>query len=162
MRSDEVGPSPKGEPERGPLVGTSSPWTMRAAAICSWILSVGFGLPCIYAMWYFARRGEVWTFLGFPTYGHGPFEDVGLATSTPLLACFLVVCVAEFEAGSGAAPECPHSYRRSVPRRRPLHGRRHAMAARRNDIEARSGPPGGGSARWLPQAPVEWTYTGST
>lgn len=94
-----VGPSPTGEPERGPLVGTSSPWTMRAAAICSWILSVGFGLHCLYAMWYFARRGEVWTFLGFPTYGRGPFEDVGIATSTPLLACFLVVCVAEFEVG---------------------------------------------------------------
>jgi hypothetical protein len=72
---------------------------MRAAAVCSWILAVGFGLPCAYGTWYFADRGEVWQFLGFPTYGGGPFDDVGLHTSVPLLVAFLLVCVAEFVAG---------------------------------------------------------------
>ena len=72
---------------------------MRAAAVCSWVLSLGFGLPCGYAIWYFAEHGEVWTFLGFPTYGHGPFENIGLPTSVPLLTAFLLVGVAEFVAG---------------------------------------------------------------
>lgn len=72
---------------------------MRVAAVCSWILSLGFGLPCVYAIWYFAEYGAVWTFLGYPTYGHGPFEDIGLRTSVPLLSVFLLVCVAECVAG---------------------------------------------------------------
>jgi hypothetical protein len=41
----------------------------------------------------------VWTFLGFPTYGDGPFEDVGTDTTVPLLVAFLLVCVAELVAG---------------------------------------------------------------
>lgn len=46
----------------------------RVAAVCSLLLGLGFGLPGSYAAWYYARHGEVWTFLGFPTYGGGPFE----------------------------------------------------------------------------------------
>ena len=34
---------------------------------------------------YFAATGEVWTFLGFPTYGGGPFERWGVSTSVALL-----------------------------------------------------------------------------
>jgi hypothetical protein len=72
---------------------------VRAAAVLAWAAGLCFGLPCIYAVWYFADRGQVWTFLGFPTYGDGPFEDVGIDTTTVLLAGFLAVCVAELVAG---------------------------------------------------------------
>jgi hypothetical protein len=72
---------------------------MRAAALLAWASGLGFGLPCIYAIWYFADRGHVWTFLGFPTYGGGPFEDIGIETTVPLLVLFLLVCVAELVAG---------------------------------------------------------------
>jgi hypothetical protein len=72
---------------------------LRAAAVLAWFAGLGFGLPCIYAIWYFADRGDVWTFLGFPTYGAGPFEDIGIATTMPLLVLFLLVCVAELAAG---------------------------------------------------------------
>lgn len=71
----------------------------KGAAICSWVLSLGFGLPGAYGIWYLAEHGAVWTFLGFPTYGQGPFEDIGVRTSVPLLVAFLLVCVAEFVAG---------------------------------------------------------------
>jgi hypothetical protein len=37
-------------------------------------------------------------FLGFPTYGDGPFEDVGIHTTVPPLVAFLLVCVAELVA----------------------------------------------------------------
>jgi len=40
-------------------------------------------LPCTYAIWHFAERGDVWTFLGFPTYGRGPSEDIGIETAVP-------------------------------------------------------------------------------
>lgn len=71
----------------------------RAAAVLAWTTGLGFGLPCIYGIWYLADRGDVWTFLGFPTYGRGPFEDVGIETTETLLVTFLLVCVAEVVAG---------------------------------------------------------------
>jgi hypothetical protein len=72
---------------------------VKVAAVLSWIVGVGFGLPCVYGIWYLATRGEVWTFLGFPTYGTGPFTRIGIETTVPLLVAYLVVCVAEVVAG---------------------------------------------------------------
>jgi hypothetical protein len=68
---------------------------LRTAAVCAAISGLGFGLPALYAPWYFAERGEVWIFAGFPTYGDGPFETVGIPTSVPLLVAFALVCAAE-------------------------------------------------------------------
>lgn len=70
-----------------------------AAGTVSLLLGLGFGLPCVFAIRHFARTGEVWTFMGFPTYGNGPFERIGLQTSTALLVGFLSVCVAEVAVG---------------------------------------------------------------
>jgi hypothetical protein len=72
----------------------------RFAAVASIVLGFGFGLPGVFGTAYFARHGEVWTFMGFPTYGHGPFEDAGVPTSTPLLLGFDAVCVAEVAIGA--------------------------------------------------------------
>jgi hypothetical protein len=72
---------------------------LTAAAVCSIALGLGFGLPGAYGSWYFARHGEVWTFLGFPTYGGGPFERWGLPTGVGLLLAFVAVCAAEVVVG---------------------------------------------------------------
>lgn len=71
----------------------------RAAGVCSLVLGFGFGLPGAYGAWYYARRGQVWTFLGFPTYGSGPFQRWGLSTSVALLIGFVAVCAAEVVVG---------------------------------------------------------------
>lgn len=71
----------------------------RAAAILAWISGVGFGLPAVFGLRYFVDRHEVWTFMGFPTYGGGPFEHWGLPTSVSLLIGFIVVCLAEVGVG---------------------------------------------------------------
>jgi len=71
----------------------------KAAAVCSLVLGLGFGLPGAYGAWFYARHGEVWTFLGFPTYGGGPFVRWGLPTSGALLLGFVAVCVAEVVVG---------------------------------------------------------------
>jgi hypothetical protein len=71
----------------------------RAAAVLAWIPGLGFGVPCVYAIWYLADHGTVWTFLGFPAYGAGPFESIGLDTTVPLLVTFLAVCLAELVLG---------------------------------------------------------------
>ena len=71
----------------------------RAAAVCSFVLGLGFGLPGAYGAWYFARHDTVWTFLGFPTYGGGPFEGWGVPTSVRLLLAFVLVCAAEVVVG---------------------------------------------------------------
>lgn len=73
---------------------------MRTGA--GWVtifLGLGFGIPCAVGLRHFAEFGEVWTFLGFPTYGGGPFERVDLPTSTPLLVAFFAVCMAQVVVG---------------------------------------------------------------
>ncbi|HEX8867986.1 MAG TPA: hypothetical protein VF821_20165 [Lentzea sp.] len=72
----------------------------KIAAGLSWLSGLGFGLPAVYGTVHFARTGEVWQFLGFPTYGDGPFEKIGIPTTVPLLAGFAVVCGAEIVAGT--------------------------------------------------------------
>jgi hypothetical protein len=71
----------------------------RAAGVCSLVLGLGFGLPGVYGAWYNARQGQVWTFLGFPTYGDGPFERWGFPTNVALLVGFVAVCAAEAVVG---------------------------------------------------------------
>lgn len=69
---------------------------MRAAAgVVTALLGLGFGVPCLIGLVHLARTGQVWTFLGFPTYGGGPFERMGLESSVPLLGAYLAVCAAE-------------------------------------------------------------------
>lgn len=81
---------------------------MRIVAGClSALLGVGFGLPCVIGIIHFHRTGEVWTFMGFPTYGGGPFQRVGVPTSTGLLAGFLGVCVGEVAAGAMIWSDAP-------------------------------------------------------
>jgi len=70
-----------------------------AAGALSVLLGLGFGLPCLFGIRHLARTGEVWTFLGFPTYAGGPFERAGIQTSVPLLVGFLVVCLLEVLVG---------------------------------------------------------------
>ncbi len=66
-----------------------------AAATAALVLGLGFGVPCAVGLVHLARTGEVWQFLGFPTYGGGPFERAGIATTIPLMATFLLVCLVE-------------------------------------------------------------------
>lgn len=56
-------------------------------------------MPAIVGTLHFAQTGEVWTFIGFPTYGGGPFERLGMETSVPLLIGFVLVCLVEVAVG---------------------------------------------------------------
>ena len=82
---------------------------VTAAALCSIVLGVGFGLPAIVGARHLARTGDVWTFLGFPTYGAGPFEQLGLPTTVPLLIGFAVVCLTEVVVGGMLLSDVPHA-----------------------------------------------------
>lgn len=72
----------------------------KAAAACSLLLGLGFGLPAVYGAWYLAQHGRIWFFLGFPSYGEGPFEQWGVPTTVPLLVGFAAVCAAEVAVGA--------------------------------------------------------------
>jgi hypothetical protein len=82
---------------------------VTAAAICSLVLGLGFGILGILGTLHFARTGEVWTFMGFPTYGGGPFEAIGLPTSVPLLIGFVLVCLVEVVVGVMLLLDMPHA-----------------------------------------------------
>jgi hypothetical protein len=81
----------------------------RAAAVCSLLLGLGFGLPGVFGALHQARTGEVWTFMGFPTYGGGPFERLGLPSSVALIVAFVVVCVLELVVGVLLWVGAPHA-----------------------------------------------------
>jgi hypothetical protein len=72
----------------------------KVAAIFAWLCGLGFGLPGIYGIWFFAKNRAIWMFMGFPAYGKGPFESIGLHTSIPLLAGFVAVCIGEVIVGA--------------------------------------------------------------
>ena len=78
-----------------------------AAAACSFVLGVGFGIPGVAGAWHLARTGEVWTVLGFPTYGGGPFERWGVPTTVALIAGFVLVCTAELVLGAMILIDAP-------------------------------------------------------
>ncbi|WP_203337785.1 hypothetical protein [Nocardioides limicola] len=71
----------------------------KVAGGLSLLLGLGFGIPGVIGTLRFAESGSVWMFLGFPTYGDGPFLDVGVPTTVPLLVGFVVVCAAEVVLG---------------------------------------------------------------
>ena len=71
----------------------------RGAGALSIFLGVGFGFPCLYGIWVLARHGEIAVFLGYPTYGGGPFEAAGIRSTVALFTAFLMVCTAEVVVG---------------------------------------------------------------
>ena len=83
-----------------PASGTSRASRVRRAAAATDVFTgIGFGVPALVGIVHLRRTGEVWTFLGFPTYGDGPFTDIGIETTVPLLAGFIGVCTAEVALG---------------------------------------------------------------
>lgn len=72
----------------------------RAAGALALLLGLGFGIPALIGTLHYAHHHEVWQLLGFPTYGEGPFERFGIATTVPLLVGFGAVCAAEVALGA--------------------------------------------------------------
>ena len=75
------------------------PSPIHVAAILHWIIAVGLGVFCFPAMRNLLIGRDIPFVMGFPAYGRGPFEDVGIPTTIPLLAAFLFVCILEAVAG---------------------------------------------------------------
>lgn len=72
---------------------------IKIASLMAWISGVGFGLPCIYGIWNMWKGKGIPYLLGFPCYGFGPFEKIGIQTTIPLLFAFLIVCCLECVVG---------------------------------------------------------------
>lgn len=68
---------------------------LRLSAVFFWITAVGLGIFCLPAIRNLLAGRDIPYVMGFPAYGKGPFEQVGIATTVPLLAAFLLVCVLE-------------------------------------------------------------------
>src|SRR5688500_2065249 len=75
------------------------PALVRVAAVLHWFIAVGFGVFCLPAIRNLLSGRDIPIVMGFPAYGRGPFERLGLPTTVPLLAAFLLVCIMEAVAG---------------------------------------------------------------
>lgn len=72
---------------------------LRLAGALLLISGVGFGVFCIPAIRNLLTGRDIPTVVGLPAYGRGPFERVGIRTTVPLLAGFLLVNILEIVAG---------------------------------------------------------------
>ncbi len=77
----------------------SVPTLIRVAAILHGFIAVGLGVICLPAIQNLLHGRDIPIVMGFPAYGRGPFERVGIPTTIPLLAAFLLVCILELVAG---------------------------------------------------------------
>lgn len=75
------------------------PVQLRVAAILLWITAFGFGVFCLPAISNLLNGRDIPYVMGFPAYGKGPFERMGIPTTVPLLTAFLLVCILEGLAG---------------------------------------------------------------
>jgi hypothetical protein len=75
------------------------PALIRVAAILLWFIALGLGVFCFPAIRNLLIGRDIPFVMGFPAYGRGPFERVGISTTVPLLAAFLLVCILEAVAG---------------------------------------------------------------
>src|SRR6185503_19241333 len=72
---------------------------IQIAAVLCWISAFGFGLPNLPAIRSLLEGRGVPLLFGFPAYGGGYFERLGITTTVPLLIAFFVVCALEGVAG---------------------------------------------------------------
>ena len=73
--------------------------SLRSAAVLLLFTGVGFGVPCVLAIRNLLAGRDIPFIFGFPAYGRGPFDRIGIPTTVPLLAAFLLVCSLEIAAG---------------------------------------------------------------
>ncbi len=73
--------------------------SLRSSAVLLLFNGVGFGLPCVLAIRNLLAGRGIPFIMGFPAYGRGPFERIGISTTVPLVAAFLFVCSLEVAAG---------------------------------------------------------------
>jgi hypothetical protein len=71
----------------------------RTAALLLWFNGLGFGIPCLMAIRSLLAGRGIIQLLGFPAYGHGPFERHGIPSTAGLISGFLLVCALECVAG---------------------------------------------------------------
>ncbi len=76
-----------------------APTMIRIAAALNVVIAVGLGVFCIPAIGNLALGRDIPLVMGFPAYGHGPFERIGIRTTIPLLVLFLAVCIVQGVAG---------------------------------------------------------------
>ena len=63
------------------------PLLIRVAAVLHWITAVGFGVFCFPAIWNLIKGRDIPIVLGFPAYGRGPFERVGISYDHTATSC---------------------------------------------------------------------------
>jgi len=73
---------------------------IQVSAFLCWFSAAGLGVFIPNAIWSVATGRGVPIVFGFPAYGGGTFERMGIPTSIPLLVAFLVVCALEAVAGT--------------------------------------------------------------
>lgn len=78
----------------------TSDLALRAVACILAFTGIGFGIPAVIGIRSLAAGNGVPLVLGYPSYGGGPFERIGIPSTVPLVALFLAVCILEILAAA--------------------------------------------------------------
>jgi hypothetical protein len=71
---------------------------LRIAAVLQAFIAVAIGMFCFPAIRNLLNGQPIPMVMGFPAYGGGLFERIGIPSSVPLLAAFLLICILELVA----------------------------------------------------------------
>ena len=71
----------------------------QAAALLLFIEGIGLAIPGLIGIRSLLAGRGVPLVLGYPSYGGGAFERLGMSTTVPLLLVFLAVCILDVVAG---------------------------------------------------------------
>jgi hypothetical protein len=74
-------------------------WFLRIAGVSGMANGLGFGGFAIPAIVSVSQGHGIFYTFGYPTYGNGPLEQIGVPTTAPLLAGFLAACVVQVIGG---------------------------------------------------------------
>lgn len=72
---------------------------LRLASALLWLDGLGFGVCCLPALRNLWSGRDIPLIMGFPAYGRGPFERIGIESTIPLISAFSVICLLECVAG---------------------------------------------------------------
>jgi hypothetical protein len=79
--------------ESASSVSTPAIWVLRLGSGLLAFVSLGFGIPAVFGAAHLSRTGEVWTFMGFPTYGPSFF---GAPVAVGNIVVFAIACAVGF------------------------------------------------------------------
>ncbi|MBA3430015.1 MAG: hypothetical protein H0U16_00850 [Actinobacteria bacterium] len=72
---------------------------VRIAGGLLWVSGIGLGIPCLICLRSLSQGRGIPLVFGYPAYGGGGFDGIGIRTTAALVSAFLGLCILEVSTG---------------------------------------------------------------